>query len=93
MCLHSPSLWALELKDKEGSLEEKQERQEQQLLCAHPAQQVMDENTAQCWGHGSTFQVSPEHGHTERARNVRGAPDMGRIVGMWQHEEEPVGCI
>lgn len=86
MCLHSPPLWTLELKDEEGSLEEKQERQEQQLLCAHFAQQVKDENTAQCWGHSSTFQVSTGHGHAETARMARGAPDL-----WWQEGEEPAG--
>lgn len=91
MCLHSPPLWTLELKDEEGGLEEKQERQEQQLLHAHLTQQVKDENTAQYWRHSSTFQVSMEHGHTETAQMVRGAPGLGRSVGMWQQEEEPVG--
>lgn len=91
VCLHSPPLWTLELKDEDGSLEEKQERQKQQLLCAHLAQQVKNENTAQCWEHSSTFQVSMEHGHTERGERY---PDLEKSVGMWQQEgEEPVGWI
>lgn len=90
----SPALWTLELKDKEGSPEEKQERQEQQLLCAHPADHVKDENTAQRQDHGSTFQVSRDHGYTERVQPVRDALDLGRRVGMGHHEgEEPVDCI
>lgn len=91
VCLCSPPLWTLDLKDEEGSLEGKQERQEQQVFCAHLAQQVKDENTDQYQEHSSTFQVSMEHGHTARGERC---PDLGRSVGMWQQEgEEPVGWI